>query len=228
MYSTNTVGIQETHPHPSRVRRLEYQYPASSNLPSEALAHQSGILHGVCGGPSGRESQLIGAVEATSRPTHVAEEDVRVLVQVAELLAHVLLARVRVAAPGLGEHRLAPVVAQPLGQGREGVVDVVGGALGVCAGVVALEYGLSVYACDDRHEWCSRAIPGCTYVQVLVHIKVDVVRGSVRVGDLEQIRSSLGGQGRGGRVCASRDEQPVVGGDLADGGDCGLDGIGPG
>lgn len=69
---------------------------------------------------------------------------------------------------------------------------------------------------------------GATYVEVLVDVKEDVLCASVRVGDLEQVWSSLGGQGGGGRVRAARDEQPVVRGDLADGRDGRLDGVGPG
>lgn len=59
-------------------------------------------------------------------------------------------------------------------------------------------------------------------------VEEDVLGASVRVGDLEQVRSGLGGQLRGGRVGAAGDEQPVVWGDLADCCDGGLDGIGPG
>lgn len=59
-------------------------------------------------------------------------------------------------------------------------------------------------------------------------IEEDVLGASIRVGDLEQVRSGLSGQLRGGRVGAAGDEQPVVRGDLADRRDGGLDGVGPG
>lgn len=59
-------------------------------------------------------------------------------------------------------------------------------------------------------------------------VEIDVLGASVRVGDLEQVRSCLRGQGLGGRVRAAGDEQPVVGCNLADGRDGGLDGLSPG
>lgn len=59
-------------------------------------------------------------------------------------------------------------------------------------------------------------------------VKEDVLCASVRVGDLEQVRTGLRGQLGGGRVGAAGDEQPVVWGDLADRRDGGLDGVGPG
>lgn len=104
-----------------------------SYLPSEALAHQRSVRHGVRASSRRRKGKLVGAVETTSGPANIAEEDIGVLVEVAELLAHVLLARLCVAASGLGEHGLALVIPKPLGKGCEGVVDVVGCALGVCA-----------------------------------------------------------------------------------------------
>lgn len=110
------------------------------SLPSKALAHQSRILHGIRAGTSRGEVELVGAVKPAGGPADVAEEDVGVLVQVGKLLAHVLLARVGVAAARLGEHGLAVVGAEPLGQGREGVVDVVGGAFRRGARVVALQF----------------------------------------------------------------------------------------
>lgn len=111
----------------------QYHSSVDSRLPSKALAHKRRIRHGVGRGASRREVQLVGAVEAARGPADVAEEDVGVLVEEGELLADVLLARVRVAAARLGEHGLPAVGAQPLGQRREGVVDVVGRAVGVGA-----------------------------------------------------------------------------------------------
>lgn len=69
---------------------------------------------------------------------------------------------------------------------------------------------------------------GAAYVEVLVHVKEDVLGAPVRVGDLEQVWPGLCGQLRGGRVRAAGDEQPVVRSDLANSRDGGLDGVGPG
>lgn len=61
-----------------------------------------------------------------------------------------------------------------------------------------------------------------------MHVKEDVLGAPVRVGHLEQVGPGLGGQRRGRRVRAPRDEQPVVRRHLADGRDGGLHGVGPG
>lgn len=122
-----------------------------SHLPRKALAHKSRIRHGVGARPSRREVQLVGAVEPSRGPADVTQEDVGVLVQEGELLADVLLARVRVAAARLGEHGLAVVGAEPFCEGREGVVDVVGCAFCRGAGVVALLFSpvsLCFLSCD--------------------------------------------------------------------------------
>lgn len=113
-------------------------------LPRKALAHKRRIRHGVGAGASRREVQLVRAVEPARGPADVAQEDVGVLVQEGELLADVLLARVRVAAARLGEHGLAVVGAEPFCEWGEGVVDVVGCAFCRGAGVVALYSHLSV------------------------------------------------------------------------------------
>lgn len=114
-------------------------------LPRKALAHERSIRHGVGAGARGREVQLVRAVEPSRGPAHVPEEDVGVLVQEGELLADVLLARVRVAAARLGEHGLAVVGAQPLCEWGEGVVDVVGCAFRRGARVVALLFCVCQY-----------------------------------------------------------------------------------
>lgn len=61
-----------------------------------------------------------------------------------------------------------------------------------------------------------------------MHVKEDVLGATVRVGHLEQVRPGLGGERRGGRVRATRDEQPVVRRHLADRRDGRLDRVGPG
>lgn len=61
-----------------------------------------------------------------------------------------------------------------------------------------------------------------------MNVKEDVLGAPVRVGHLEQVRAGLGGERRGRRVRAARDEQPVVRSHLADGRDGGLDRLGPG
>ncbi len=95
--------------------------------------------------------------EGAGRPANISEEHVGVLaesmcqlrlprierhvylLQELQLLANISLARVRVAAAGLGEQRLALVGLEPRGQGLEGVADVVRRALGVSARVVRVE-----------------------------------------------------------------------------------------
>ena len=59
--------------------------------------------------------------------------------QVLELRAKELLARVCVAAARLGEHRLALVLPQPLGERLEGIGDIVGDTLGMRSGIVRVE-----------------------------------------------------------------------------------------
>lgn len=195
-------------------------------LPRKALAHKRGIRHGVRAGASRREVQLVRAVEPSRGPAHIPEEDVGVLVQEGELLADVLLARVRVAAARLGEHGLAVVGAEPFCEWGEGVVDVVGCALCRGAGVVALLLmGVSIISWD-MITWDS--VGRGTHVEVLVHVKEDVLGAPVRVGHLEQVWAGFGRQRRGRRVGATRDEQPVVRSHLADGRDGGLDGLSPG
>lgn len=126
-------------PHPPAPRNPNSPSPlTNSPLPRKALAHKRSIRHGVGAGASRREVQLVRAVEPARGPTHIAQEDVGVLVQEGELLADVLLAGIRVAAARLGEHRLAVVGAEPFRERREGVVDVVGCALCRGARVVAL------------------------------------------------------------------------------------------
>lgn len=88
---------------------------------------------------------------------------------------------------------------------------------------------LSLCVVVRQHETvCDEKLQDNTYIQVLVHVEVDVIRAAVWVGDLEQVRASLCGQGCSGRVGAARNEEPVVGCNLADGGDRGLDSISPG
>lgn len=63
---------------------------------------------------------------------------------------------------------------------------------------------------------------------LLVYVKEEVGGGSVRVRNVEQVWSGLSGEGGGGRVRATGHENHVVGCDSANGGDSGLDCLGPG
>ena len=148
-------------------------------------------------------SKLVASIELASRPASPAKVDVRVLVKSIELLAQCGQAAGIVGATGLGEDGLALVGAEPLAEGVEGF-NVVGGAGGVGAGAVGVE--------------------------VLVDVEDQVVGAAVEVGDLvEGGGGAVVDEGAGVGPLVAGEEELVLGGtSLADGGDGGLNGLGPG
>ena len=176
--------------------RRNFELPLLVELASNALGDN--VLVGpLATAEGGGLSELVAAVEHTSRPASPAEVDVRVLVHGVELLAKSLQAAGIAGATSLGEHGLTLVLLEPRAKSLEHV-DVVGGASGVGAGSIG--------------------------VQVLVDVEDEVGGAAVKVGDLgELIAGAVGDESTGVSPLVTGEENLVLSGTgLADGGDGGL------
>ena len=85
-----------------------------------------------------RQAKRVARIEAAGTPAGPAKVHVTVAVDEIQTRAHVLLAAGRVAAAHLGDERLALGLAEVVAEGLEAVGDVVGHALLVFAGAVAV------------------------------------------------------------------------------------------
>lgn len=127
---------------------------------SNALGNNSLVLVGSSTASRNLRKNIVGS-EHTSRPTSPAKVDVRVGHEVVENIADGSKARLVVRATGLGEHGLATVAAEPVGElGETGNVGAGGNAGG--GGTAAVGVG------------------------VLVDVEDEVGLAAVKVGDLVQ------------------------------------------
>ena len=171
----------------------------------EALRQELLVSPAGRGVAEGGEGVWILGGEGAGCPAEVAEVDVAVGVDVAEGLADVFQAAgVGVAAADFRKDGLAVLGAEPGGEGREGVIDVVVDAVGVGARVVDVE--------------------------VLVHVEDEVVCGAVEVGDFGEGGGGAGADELlgGGVLGAGHEDHLRDGAGVADGGYGGLDGGAPG
>jgi hypothetical protein len=151
----------------------------------------------------GRQSKHVALVESTSRPANVTKVNITVLVQASNSSANIRLAASSVTTTNLRQDSLTLVGAKPGSKGNESILDVVAGALGVGARIVA--------------------------VKITVHVEDDLVGRAIGILNLEERRTAGGGEGTRGCVVGSGDEDHLgLGTCLADGVYCGLGGVGPG
>ena len=145
----------------------------------------------------------VRSVERSSSPASPSKVDIRVLIEVSQRLADILLTASSVSTTSLRKESLTLVGAEVTGEGLESRRDLVADTSGAGAGPVR--------------------------VHVLVDIVDELGDGAVRVLDGGEGRGGVCLEtGSGSVACTGQEDQLASGTSGTDGGDGGLDGDGPG